>query len=120
MFLYQLDWDEMQNPNNTAVKTAGTWTRITPWLPWMLMGPSEGHCTYSCLMGSGENLDGADPVAIAYAERHFPDFFEAPETWYGPSLSSLEWYSRQQTAAPLPASGEIPFAPTPDPQLPSW
>ncbi|MEP3050710.1 MAG: DUF1838 family protein [Erythrobacter sp.] len=111
MFLYQLDWNEMQNPENTVVKTSGSWNRITPWLPWMLMGPSEGHITYSCLMGSGDNLDLADPVAVEYAAEHFPEFFNAPETWYGPSLSSLEWYARQQEAAPLPADGVIPTAP---------
>ena len=111
MFLYQIDWNEMQNPDNTTVKTNGTWSRITPWLPWMLMGPSDGHIVYSCFMGSGDTLDLADKVALDYAEANHPKYLEAPDIWEEPSLSSLEWYARQQTPAPLPESGEIPSAP---------
>ncbi len=109
-FLYQLDWSEMQNPANTTVKTNGSWNRITPWFPWMLMGPSEGHITYSCFMGSGDSLDLADQVALDYAEKTHPKYLEAPDVWEDPSLSSLEWYAREQTPAPLPAGGTIPMA----------
>lgn len=120
MFLYQIDWDEMQNPDLSAIETRGTWNRITPWLPWMLMGPSAGHCVYSCFMGSGNTLDLADPKIVEYAAKHYPKYLEAPETWEEPSLSSLEWYAREQKPAPLPADGKIPTAPTPKPVMPSW
>lgn len=110
IFLYQIDWDEMQNPDLTAIETRGTWNRITPWLPWMLMGPSEGHCVYSCFMGSGDTLDLADPKIVEYAAKNYPKYLEAPETWEEPSLSSLEWYAREQKPAPLPADGAVPVA----------
>ncbi|MEP0391841.1 MAG: DUF1838 family protein [Erythrobacter sp.] len=118
MFMYQIDWSEMQNQENTTVKTNGTWSRITPWLPWMLMGPTDGHINYSCFMGSGDTLNLADPVAVEYARVNHPKFLEAPEVWEDPSLSSLEWFAREQKAAPLPADGQIPFAPRLDPKLP--
>ena len=51
-FLYALDWDEVQNPELTSITARGTWTRTTPWLPWMLMGETPGHCAYSCFFGS--------------------------------------------------------------------
>ena len=110
MFLYQIDWNEMQNPANTTVKTNGTWSRITPWLPWMLMGPTDGHIVYSCFMGSGDTLDLADRVALDYAEKTHPKFLEAPDVWEEPSLSSLEWYAREQQPAPLAADGMVPRA----------
>lgn len=112
-FMYQIDWDEMQNPNVGTVKTQGSWSRITPWLPWMLMGPSEGHCVYNTFMGSGPSLDIVNPKILEYAEQHFPKYLEAPNTWEEPSWSSLEWYAHEQTPAPLPADGKIPFAPAP-------
>ena len=115
MFMYQIDWNEMQNPENTTVKTNGTWSRITPWLPWMLMGPSDGHICYSCFMGSGDTLDLADQVALDYAEKTHPKYLKAPDVWEDPSLSSLEWYAREQTPASLPADGKIPTAPAAKP-----
>ncbi len=117
-FLYQIDWNEMQDPNGTVVKTNGSWNRITPWFPWMLMGPSEGHIVYNCFMGSGSSLDIVDQVALDYAEKTHPKYLEAPNEWEDPSLSSLEWYAREQTPAPLPASGEIPVAPLSKPKRP--
>jgi hypothetical protein len=110
MFLYQIDWDEMQDSKRTAIGTRGTWNRITPWLPWMLMGPTPGHCVYSCFMGSGDTLELADPKIVAYAAKHYPKYLEAPTKWEEPSLSSLEWYAREQKPAPLPADGKIPVA----------
>ena len=103
----------MQNRNLTSVETRGTWNRVTPWLPWMLMGPSEGNCVYGCFMGSGNSLDLADPKILDYAAKHYPKYLEAPEKWEEPSLSSHESYAREQKPAPLPAKGIIPFAPAP-------
>ena len=119
-FLYQIDWNEMQDPNNTVVKTTGSWNRLTPWFPWMLMGPSEGHIVYNCFMGSGDSLDLVDQVALDYAEATHPKYLEAPDVWEDPSLSSLEWYAREQQPVPLPASGEIPVAKLAEPKLPTW
>jgi Protein of unknown function (DUF1838) len=110
IFLFQIDWNEMQNPKQTAVGTQGSWSRVTPWLPWMLMGPTPGHCIYSCFMGSGDTLELADPKIVDYAKKHYPKYLEAPDRWEEPSLSSLEWYARQQTPAKLPADGKIPVA----------
>lgn len=113
MFLYQMSWADMQNPALTSVEATGSWVRITPWLPWMLMGPTEGHCTYTCFFGATDSLDGIDPIVLDYAAKHYPKYLEAPAEWEEPSLSSLEWYAREQQPAPLPADGVVPKAPPP-------
>ena len=79
------------------------------------MGPSDGHICYSCFMGSGDTLDLADQVALDYAEKTHPKYLKAPDVWEDPSLSSLEWYAREQTPASLPADGKIPTAPAAKP-----
>lgn len=118
-FLYFIDWNEMQDPSITSVEYNGTWSRVTPWLPWMLMGPSEGHCVYQTFMGAVDSIDKLpNPKTVDYIRENHPKYLDAPETWEEPSLSSLEWYARRQTPAPLPASGEIPMAPTAE--LPEW
>ena len=114
-FLYALDWDEVQNPELTSISARGTWMRTTPWLPWMLMGETEGHCSYSCFFGSEDSLDFADQIAIEYAAKHYPEYLDVFSEWGMPMLSSLEMYAREQTPAPLPADGKIPVANPPVP-----
>jgi len=112
-FLYQIPWADMQNPKKTSVSYNGTWSRVTPWLPWMLMGPTEGHCIYNTFMGAGDSLDIIDPKTLAYVEKNHPKYLEAPKEWIEPSLSSLEWYAKEQTPAPVAAGQPIPRAPAP-------
>jgi Protein of unknown function (DUF1838) len=117
-FLYQIDWNDMQNPQLTSVEYNGTWARTTPWLPWMLMGPTPGHCQYQTFMGAVDSLDKINPRTVAYVRQNYPKYLEAPERWEEPSLSSLERYAREQKPAPLPADGNVPVAPAPE--LPEW
>lgn len=116
-FLYQIDWNDMQDANKTSVEYDGSWSRITPWLPWMLMGPSTGHCAYQCFMGAMDDIERVDRRVLDYTEKHFPKFMEAPDEWTDVTLSSLENFVREQTPAPVGADGP-PTAP--EPELPEW
>ncbi|MFK8052175.1 MAG: DUF1838 family protein [Woeseiaceae bacterium] len=102
IFNHVIDKDLLANPENTTVEFAGTWTRVTPWLPWMLMGQSEGHCLYNCEMGGGDGTRNAiSQKVFDYAEKHYPLYFSAPDKWEDPSLSSLERYALEQKPAPV-------------------
>ncbi len=100
-FRHVVSKDDLENPELTAIEYNGTWARVTPWLPWMLMGQAEGHIMYMGRMGSFNNLDMLSPQVRAYAEKNHPQYFDAPEEWVEPSLSSLEDYARTQTPAPV-------------------
>ena len=99
-FLYNIDLDDLQDPNQTTTKYNGSWMRITPWLPWMLMGKAEGHIVYQSYMGTVDSLDLLPEDLVAAAEAIAPKYLEAPTEVYGPSLSSLERYAIEQTPAP--------------------
>lgn len=101
MFSFVVDKGDLANPELTSIEHAGSWHRITPWLPWMLMGQSEGHCNYNCVQGAFNDTRMLSPKVRAYAEKHYPKYFNAPTEWVEPSLSSLEWYAREQTPAPV-------------------
>lgn len=118
VFLYQIAWPEMQDRRRTSVTYHGTWARTTPWLPWMLMGPTPGHCQYHTFMGAVDSLEEIDRRTVDWVAKHQPKYLEAPATWEEPSLSSLEWYARQQAPAPVPPGQPVPRAP--DPELPAW
>ena len=100
-FLYNIDLDDLQNPDLTSCPYRGSWSRITPWLPWMLMGQTPGHIVYQCYMGGVKSLDELPQDLVAAAEAVDPKYLEAPTEDYGPSLSSLENYAREQKPAPV-------------------
>jgi hypothetical protein len=100
IFRYWVNVEDAENPNLTAVPYRGTWTRITPWLPWMLMGQQPGHCMYVGLMTGSSSWDIVPDYVKEFSNERYPNMMSAPTEDYGPSISSLEYYARQQTPAP--------------------
>ena len=94
---------DLQNRELTSVDYRGSWHRVTPWLPWMLMGQAPGEVFCVCHMGSTRNLEEIFPPALLdYAARHHAKFFTAPERWTDePSLPGLEQYARTQKPMPV-------------------
>ena len=43
---WNMSLDDMQDASLTSIDSVGNWSRVTPWLPWMLMGTAPGHCLY--------------------------------------------------------------------------
>lgn len=102
MFRYVIRLEDMQNPALMSVPYNGTWNRVTPWLPWMLLGDKPGNVLYVGNMTAYDSLKYIPDDIIKYTEQHLPKFLRAPDKDYGPSLSSLENYAREQQPAPLP------------------
>ncbi len=94
--------EDLQNPDKTSVLNTGSWVRITPWLPWMLMGQAPGHIHYHSTVQSFDSLAGFKPKVLAHMEKNHPHMLEAPpkEYWSKPNLSSLEVYARTQKPVP--------------------
>ncbi len=101
MFRYIIAKKDLEDDSKTSVEYSGAWSRITPWLPWMLMGQEPGHAFYMGTMGAYDNLDMLSDNARLFAEKNYPKYFDAPEKWEEPSLSSLEDYARTQKPAPV-------------------
>ena len=100
MFNYVFNKEDIADPSRTAIHFSGSWNRITPWFPWLLMDQAEGHMHYDCVMGCYSDMSPLSPQIREYAEKHHPLFFDAPTEWKEPSLSSLENYALEQTPAP--------------------
>ncbi|MEJ2140045.1 MAG: DUF1838 family protein [Gammaproteobacteria bacterium] len=101
IFQYNINLDDLQDPNQTTTKYNGTWARITPWLPWMLMGQTPGHIVYTSYMGTIDSLDLLPEDLVLAAEAIDPKYLDAPTDVYGPSLSSLERYALEQEPKPV-------------------
>ncbi len=99
LFRYSIRREDIENDALTHMPHTGVWNRITPWLPWMLMGTAPGHIVYAGTFSSVPSVD-AVPAAVAKRVRErFPQYTVAPEKWVDPSYSSLENYTRTQKPA---------------------
>lgn len=117
-FMFQIPWADMQNPDLTSVEYHGTWNRTTPWLPWMQMGPTPGHCQYNVFMGAVDDINKVNPKVLEYVEAKYPKYLVAPDVWEEPSLSSLELYAQEQQPAKLAPGQSAPvYEAAP---LPGW
>ncbi|MEQ8509582.1 MAG: DUF1838 family protein [Rhodospirillaceae bacterium] len=100
-YVMNMSLKDIQNPDLTTVDSTTVWGRHTPWLPWMLMGQAPGHCLYNVMAASMHSLEEApDQRIIEYIAKNYTKFLDAPTEWEEPSLSSLEWYAREQEPAP--------------------
>jgi len=100
MFRYFIRRSDLEDDSQDHLKHNGVWIRITPWLPWMLMGQAPGHCMYNGMFTKSDTLEHFKPAVLARVRERYPQYLSAPTTWYGPSLSSLEHYALEQKPAP--------------------
>jgi hypothetical protein len=102
-FAHHVKVEDLQNEKITSLDYTGTWNRITPWLPWMLMGQRPGLCQYACFMGTTPNLEEVlTRNVLDYCEKNYKKYFDAPTVWSTDrSLSSLEHYAKDQKPAPV-------------------
>ncbi|MBL8645007.1 MAG: DUF1838 family protein [Rhodospirillaceae bacterium] len=105
MFQRMVSLADLENPDLTAVDYVGTWTRVGPWLPWMLMGQAEGHLLYRSFMNRAPGIEALPANLLAYMKAKYPEFLKAPgpETWGQPNDSSWTVYMSQNK--PKPAKG---------------
>ena len=101
LFRYVFNRDDVENPAKTHLPHTGIWNRITPWLPWMLMGQAPGHVVYAGTFTSVPSVDSVPAPVAKRVKEKYPLYLTAPEVWVDPSLSSLENYARTQKPAPL-------------------
>lgn len=105
-YTYVVNLADMQNPEKTSIEYAGSWSRVTPWLPWMLMGAAPGHVLYQSVSYNGDDINKLKPNVVEHTRKNHPEIFDPPpvESLQKPNLSSLENYARTQKPAPVPKS----------------
>jgi hypothetical protein len=100
LFRYMIRRSDLEDPTKTFVPADGSWVRVQPWLPWMLMGPAPGHVMYDGVFRSARTPDYIPAPVLDRIKTHYPDYMTAPTKWYGPNYSSLEHYALEQKPAP--------------------
>jgi hypothetical protein len=100
LFRYFINKTELEDPKMTFLPANGSWVRVQPWLPWMLMGPAPGHIMYDGIFRANPTPDYIPTKVLERIKTRYPSFMTAPTTWYGPNYSSLEHYTMEQKPAP--------------------
>lgn len=105
-YTYVVKLEDAQNPAMTTIAYVGSWSRITPWLPWMLMGQAPGHVSYQSVSYNGGPLSMMKQTVVEHTRKNHPEMMNPPplESLQKPNLSSLENYARTQKPAPGPKS----------------
>ncbi len=88
---------QIEDESRTSAHYTGTWTRIGPWLPWMLMGQAEGHLLYRTYMKKLYSVDELPAQLREWTGKRYPDFFEAPKLsdWGTPNDSTWGTYMKE-------------------------
>jgi hypothetical protein len=93
---------ELEDPDSTSTDFQGTWTRLGPWMPWMLMDQAPGHLLYRTFMDKTGTADQLPRALRELAERRYPEYFRAPgdETWGQHNDSSFGVYMAENEPKP--------------------
>ena len=93
---------DVENPDTTSADYSGTWTRVGPWLPWMLMGQAEGNLFFRTFMTKLKSIDEIPRALREHTEERLPEYFVAPsaDTWGGKNDSSFSVYVRENEPKP--------------------
>jgi hypothetical protein len=91
---------DLNNPDLMKVPYSGSWQKVAPWHPWMLMDNREGGIlgiTSVFSLGSPAELP---PQVLAYTEKHYPKYLSAPDKWVEPNMTTWETYARERKPVP--------------------
>ena len=102
MFMRYAKIDDLANKDLTSVPYVGTWTRLSSWFPWMLMGQQEGHLYFRCAMRDYPRVEDLPRAFLDKAEKEFPEYLVPPacDSWGQPNDSTFNMYKRLRTPAP--------------------
>lgn len=94
-FQFFVDTADLANDSLSTVPATISWTRISPWMPFMKMGDRAGNLLFVC---RGTKLEGgftALPKHIKdYVMAHKPEFSDAPQTWSEPNQTSWTFFKQ--------------------------
>ncbi|MFD5284807.1 DUF1838 domain-containing protein [Streptomyces rubrogriseus] len=83
--------EDLAGPDPSVPATM-SWTRMSPWVPWMARGGRPGGLTYHC---RGRKLGSYTEVperTRAHIADHHPRFARAPRKWSEPNETSWTYF----------------------------
>jgi hypothetical protein len=103
MFMRHAKMSDLRNPEMTSVPYTGSWTRLSSWYPWMLMGQKEGHLFFRAYTAKLKSIEELSPEFLAKAREKRAAYLEPPEldSWGQPNDSTYNMYKREREPVPV-------------------
>jgi len=93
LFRFFVQKSDLENVTLTSVPVSISWTRFSPWMPFMEMGDRPGNLVFSCSGFKLENGFEDLPEHIkTYVIKQKPVFSKAPETYTEPNETSWTYF----------------------------
>jgi hypothetical protein len=70
------DWLDTEAP--VPVRAVSTWTRVSPWLPWMKMAGREGYTVLVSTWTTAAGIEEIDEPLRSAIRTTYPDYALAP------------------------------------------
>ncbi|RSS58423.1 DUF1838 family protein [Streptomyces sp. WAC06614] len=77
-----------------GVSCTMSWSRMSPWLPWMVQGARPGGLTFHCRGRKLADWSEVPERTRAYVAAHQPQFASAPKEWSAPNESSWTYFRK--------------------------
>jgi len=92
---------DLNNPDLRKVSYTGSWQKVAPWHPWMLMDNREGGILGITSVFSLDSPQELPPHVLAYTEKNFPKYLHAPDTWVEPNMTTWETFAAERQPQPV-------------------
>lgn len=92
---------DLNNPDMMKVPYTGSWQKVAPWHPWMLMDNRPGGIFGVTNVFSLKGVEELPAHVLAYTEKHYPKFLTAPTEWEEPNMATWETFAAERTPAPV-------------------
>lgn len=96
-FAQKADFD---HATRSSVPMQISWSRTSPWLPWMKMGAKPGFMLFSAWGRKLNNINELTPDLLAHVTAAQPKFLSAPRVDVQPNATTWTEYKRLVLAKP--------------------
>ena len=86
---------DFSNSELTSVPVQISWSRTSPWLPWMKMGKRPGSLLFSAWGRKVESFADIAPDFKAHIEKTAPEYLHAPSVWVQPNATTWSEYKKR-------------------------
>ncbi|MER0446297.1 DUF1838 family protein [Streptomyces sp. Edi4] len=98
LFQFFADRVDLAGPAPSVPATM-SWTRMSPWVPWMARGQRPGGLAYHCRGRKLASYAEVPERTRAHIADHHPEFAHAPEKWSEPNETSWTYFRKHNPPA---------------------
>jgi len=94
-FQFFVEKEDLGKKQPATIPTTISWTRISPWMPFMQMGDKPGNLIFVCRGMKLEKGFADLPDKIkTYVENNHPEYKSPPDTWTEPNETSWTYFKK--------------------------